>query len=187
VSDSRTSRGSAGNVRNIRKCRAGFYVSQQVNCTPPLSSSNHYVILDVDAIEENSRPLSDPTDETLIAPDVQSMPTTPSHPVYPPYLKRWEWRLPHQYVVASTPSENSLHLKVEVVTMDTQQLISFMALLDCEATSLFMEKGFVDWNKITTRTLMCPIPVYNIDGTWNEAGSICEVVDVILRYKDHSK
>jgi hypothetical protein len=68
-------------------------------------------------------------------------------------------------VVTSTPSENSLHLKVEIVTMDTQQLISFMALLDCGATSLFVDKGFVDQNRITTRTLSHPIPVYNIDGT----------------------
>src|SRR6267154_354915 len=87
----------------------------------------------------------------------------------------------------STSSENSQHLKVEIVTTDTQQLISFMAILDCGATGLFMDKGFVDWNRITTRTLSCPIPVYNIDGTLNEAGAICEVVDVILRYKDHSE
>jgi len=90
-------------------------------------------------------------------------------------------------VVASTPSENSLHLKVEIVTTDTQQLISFMALLDCGATGLFVDRGFVDRNRITTRTLSRPIPVYNIDGTLNEAGSIREVVDVVLRYKDHSE
>jgi hypothetical protein len=81
--------------------------------------------------------------------------------------------------------ENSLHLKVEIVTMDTQQLISFMTLLDCKATGFFIDQGFVDQNRITTRTLSCPIPVYNIDGTLNETGSIREVVDVVLRYKDH--
>src|SRR6267154_6572845 len=37
------------------------------------------------------------------------------------------------------------------------------------------------------RTLSHPIPVYNIDGTLNEAGSIHEVVDVVLCYKDHSE
>jgi hypothetical protein len=154
---------------------------------PSLSSSNCYTILDVDLVEENLTPPSDPTDETMIDPDVQSMPTTPSHPVYPPHLKQWEQRLLCKYVVASTPSKNSLHLKIEVVTMDTQQLISFMALFNCGATGLFMDKGFVDQNKITTRILTHPIPVYNINGTRNEAGSICEVVDVILHYKDHSE
>jgi hypothetical protein len=29
--------------------------------------------------------------------------------------------------------------------------------------------------------------VYNIDGTLNEAGSICKIVDVVLRYRNHSK
>src|SRR6267154_4076562 len=37
------------------------------------------------------------------------------------------------------------------------------------------------------RTLSHPIPVYNIDGTLNEAGSIHEVVDVVLCYKDNSE
>jgi hypothetical protein len=90
-------------------------------------------------------------------------------------------------VVASTPSENSLHLKVEIVTTDTQQLVSFMALLDCGATGLFVDQGFVDRNRITTKTLSRPIPVYNINETLNEAGSICEVVDVVLCYRDHSE
>jgi hypothetical protein len=181
MSDSGTSSGSAGNVE---KCRRGFYVLQQMNCTLPLSSCNRYAILNVNSVEENSTPPSDPTDEPTIAPNVQSTPTTPSHPIYPPYLKRW---VLCKYVVTSTPSKNSIHLKVEIITMDTQQLISVMALLDCGATGLFVDKGFVDQNRITTRILSHPIPVYNIDGTWNEAGSICEVVNVILHYKDHSE
>src|SRR6267154_4460809 len=187
MSNSRTSSGSAGNIGNIGKCRGGFYILQRVICTPPLSSRNHYAILDVDSVEENSTPPSNPTGKPTIAPDVQSTPTTPSHPVYPPRLKRWERRLPRKYVVTSTPSENSLHLKAEIVTTDTQQLISFMALLDCKATGIFVDKDFVDRNRITTRTLSHPIPVYNIDGTRNEAGSIREVMDDILRYKDHSE
>jgi hypothetical protein len=123
----------------------------------------------------------------MIVADIQLTPQAPSHSVYPPHLKQWEWRLPHRYVVTSTLSSNSLHLKVEIVTTDTQQLISFMALLDCRATGLFIDRGFVDQNRITTRTLSCPILVYNIDGTLNKAGSIREVVDVILHYKDHSE
>src|SRR6267154_1093335 len=171
----------------VGRCGRGFYVPQRVNSTPPLSTSNCYAILDVDLVEENSTLSSEPTDKAMIAADIQSTPLTPSHPVYPPCLKRWEWRLPHEYVVASTPSENSLHLKVEIVTTDTQQLISFLTLLDCGATSLFVDRGFVDQNRITTRTLSRPIQVYNIDGTLNEAGSIREVVDVILCYKNDSE
>ena len=32
-----------------------------------------------------------------------------------------------------------------------------------------------------------PIPVYNVDGTLNEAGSITEVVSLILHYNNHSE
>src|SRR6267154_3222640 len=115
----------------VGRCRRGFYVPQRVNSTPPLSTSNHYAVLDVDLVEENSTLSSEPTDKAMIAADVQSTPLTPSHPAYPPHLKRWERRLLRWYMVASTLLENSLHLKVEIVTTDTQQLISFMALLDC--------------------------------------------------------
>ena len=37
------------------------------------------------------------------------------------------------------------------------------------------------------RTLSAPIPVYNIDGSLNEAGSVTEVADLILRYNGHSE
>jgi hypothetical protein len=178
---------SRDSVEAVRRYGRGFYVPQWVNHTSPLSTSNHYALLDVDLVEENSTLPSKPTDEATIVADIQSTPQVPSHPVYPPHLKQREWRLLHRYVVTSTPSENSLHLKVEIVTMNIQQLISFMALLDCGATNLFVDQGFVDRNRITTRTLSHPIPVYNIDRTLNEAGSINEVVDVILHYKDHSE
>jgi len=40
---------------------------------------------------------------------------------------------------------------------------------------------------MNTRTLSHNIPVFNIDGSPNEAGQISEVVDVVLRYKTYSK
>jgi hypothetical protein len=32
-----------------------------------------------------------------------------------------------------------------------------------------------------------PIPVYNVDGTANDAGAITDIADVVLRYKNHSE
>jgi len=40
---------------------------------------------------------------------------------------------------------------------------------------------------INTQNISRPIPVYNVDGSPNEAGQIFEVVDMVLRYKTHSK
>jgi hypothetical protein len=42
-------------------------------------------------------------------------------------------------------------------------------------------------NRLPTRKLSQPIPVFNVDGTANEAGSISEVVDLIIRYDGHSE
>ncbi|KAG5734888.1 hypothetical protein E4T56_gene13773 [Termitomyces sp. T112] len=52
---------------------------------------------------------------------------------------------------------------------------------------LFLDTDYVQQYRLTTHPLSCPIPVYNVDGTLNEAGSICSVVDLVLHYQDHSK
>jgi len=40
---------------------------------------------------------------------------------------------------------------------------------------------------INTRSISCPIPVYNMNGSPNEADQISEVVDIVLHYKTHSE
>jgi len=40
---------------------------------------------------------------------------------------------------------------------------------------------------MNTWTLSCNIPVFNVNGSSNEAGQISEVVDVVLCYKTHSE
>jgi len=60
-------------------------------------------------------------------------------------------------------------------------------LLDSRATGNFIDKDFVRTKGISTRNISCPIPVFNVDGSSNEARQISEVVDVVLRYKTHSE
>jgi len=71
--------------------------------------------------------------------------------------------------------------------MDISELHSVKALLDCGATESFIDRDFVHSKGMNTRTLSHNIPVFNIDGSPNEAGQISEVVDVVLRYKTYSK
>jgi hypothetical protein len=40
---------------------------------------------------------------------------------------------------------------------------------------------------LTVQNLARPIPVYNIDGTLNEAGAISGIVDIVLWYKRHTE
>jgi hypothetical protein len=72
-------------------------------------------------------------------------------------------------------------------TTDTGEAFTSKALLNCGATDLFVNSDFVSQNRLTTRKLSCLIPVYNVDGTPNEAGSISEVWEAVLQYQDHSE
>jgi len=76
---------------------------------------------------------------------------------------------------------------VEIGTTDTSELHSVKALLDSGATRSFIDRDFVHSKGINTRTLSHNIPVFNVDGSPNEAGQISEVVDVLLCYKTHSE
>jgi len=71
--------------------------------------------------------------------------------------------------------------------MDTSELHSVKALLDSGVTGSFIDRDFVRSKGINTRTLSRNIPVFNVNGSPNEAGQISEVVDVLLRYKTHSE
>jgi len=51
----------------------------------------------------------------------------------------------------------------------------------------FIDRDFVQTKGINTRSISRPIPVYNVDGSPNEAGQISEVVNVVLHYKTHSE
>jgi hypothetical protein len=90
-------------------------------------------------------------------------------------------------VVASTPGPKSLHLKVELQTTDTGEVLATNALLDCRATGLFINTEYVKRKRLTVRNLVRPILLYNVDGTLNEAGAISGIVDVVLRYKGHTE
>jgi len=71
--------------------------------------------------------------------------------------------------------------------MDTSELHSVKALLDCEATESFIDRDFVYSKGMNTRTLSHNISVFNVDGFPNKAEQISEVMDIVLCYKTHSK
>jgi hypothetical protein len=102
-------------------------------------------------------------------------------------LANWECRLPKKFVIATTPSENSLNIDVEIETTDTAMKRNTNALVDCGSTGLFVDAKYVRANNISARRLTTPIPVYNVDRTANEAGAITEIADIILRYKGHAE
>ena len=145
--------------------------------TPPPRSANRFAVLEEETFTGNTSPPC----ETVCKDTPTSKP--PSRVRIP----KWERQLPKRYVVAATPGPRSLNLKVELQTTDTGDVLATNALLDCGATGLFIDSEYVRKNRLTVRTLACPIPVYNVDGTANEAGSIRGVVDLVLRYNGHTE
>jgi hypothetical protein len=81
----------------------------------------------------------------------------------------------------------SLAVEVEIELTDTAVKRHTQALIDCSATRCFIDIEWAKLNNIPTRPLTNPIPVYNVDGTANDAGAITDIADVILRYEQHSE
>jgi hypothetical protein len=81
----------------------------------------------------------------------------------------------------------SLAIDVEIESTDTVVRQCTQALIDCSATGCFIDIEWAKLNNVPMHPLTKPIPVYNVDGTANDAGMIMDVADVILRYANHSE
>jgi predicted aspartyl protease len=81
----------------------------------------------------------------------------------------------------------SLVVEVEIESTDTAVKRCTQALIDCGATGCFIDIKWAMLNNIPTCPLTKPIPVYNVDGTANDAGMITDIADVILCYENHSE
>ena len=90
-------------------------------------------------------------------------------------------------LIRNLSNRNSTELLIQVETVSSHHPIAVKALLDSGATGLFIDEDFVRAKNISPNRLPRTIPVYNIDGTPNQHGSIRETVDLIVRYKDHTE
>jgi hypothetical protein len=59
--------------------------------------------------------------------------------------------------------------------------------VDCGAIGCFIDIEWAKLNNVPICPLTNPIPVYNVDGTENEAGIITEITDLVLHYDNHSE
>ena len=101
---------------------------------------------------------------------------------------KWEKKLTSKLVIWSLKQGlNSILIPVHLKTTDTLEEVGIDALVNCGATGDFIDEGFVEQTKIPTQNLSQPIPVYNVDGSLNEAGSITKVADMVMTYKGHSE
>ena len=151
---------------------------------PPLLSSNRFSVLQIHNIPDIIEPARNDEDTQsipVLAPALTSAPALPCQP-------KWEKKLASKLVIRSLEQgPNSILIPVHLKTMDTLEEVGIDALVDCGATGDFINEGFVERTKIPTWSLSQPIPVYNVDGSLNEAGSITKVADMVMTYKGHSE
>jgi len=143
-----------------------------------LPLANRFAVLDV---EEVNTEIREPID---IPPFFPSAPVRTALPRRP----KWEKRLPKRLSANTLDTcGTSIILPIEIGTTNTSEVHSVKALLDSGATGNFIDKDFVRTKGISTRSISCPIPVFNVDSFPNKAGQISKVVDVVLCYKTHSE
>jgi len=165
-----------------QRLRSRIFLSQRVNSTPSLSYHDCFSVLPTCSLNETVEPsidMQNPISKNLIV--------IPTEIVWN-RCPKWEWQLPSKLVIASAEDgSTSLKLKVELETTDTGEVKSVNSFVDSGATREFINRHYAKSNQLYTQKLSEPIPVYDVDGTLNEAGSITEVVDLILRYRNHSE
>ena len=147
--------------------RSGFCVAWPA-ISAPQSPVNKFTVLTVE-------------DPNTIDSELTNAPP-PNPPLLAPLRKpKWEKRLPKLLSISALDARRtSLLLPVEIGTTDMSELHSIKALLDCRATGSFIDRDFVRSKGMNTQTLSRNIPVFNVDGSPNEAGQISEVVDVVF-------
>jgi hypothetical protein len=81
----------------------------------------------------------------------------------------------------------SLVVDMEIESTDIAVKRCTQALIDCDATGCFIDIEWAKLNNVPTRPLTKLIPVYNVDGTAKDAGTIPDIANVILHYENHSE
>jgi hypothetical protein len=131
-------------------------------------SSNRFSVLEVQPCDES-------ISNTIESPPPQNSVST------------FSLQSPWPCLIRSIHPSRSLVVKLQLQTLNNMQVLSTSALVDCGATGEFIDSNFVQKHKLQAHTLDKPIPVYNVDGSRNEGGSIREQVELIVRLGDHSE
>ena len=96
--------------------------------------SNYFNVLTVEEISDSSV-------------DEKDTPKKPELPTKLPRRPKWERRLPERLEIdVAEPGSDSLYLRVEIESTETQRKQGIRALVDCGATGLFIDREYVKSN-----------------------------------------
>ena len=138
---------------------------------------NKFVILKVKKNTENNSDLSN----TLVCFTPMSSIALSKHP-------KWEKKLfLHPKINALNAYKVFLYLSVSLKTINTVETVSVCALVNSDATRIFINCNFVEKHYLNTYELSRPILIYNINSTSNKNRCISDIVNVMLWYQSHSE
>src|ERR1700690_2675964 len=115
--------------------------------------------------------------ENILSPELFSNPLASTPPTLPVSTT--------EFLIRSANPNRSPKVNISLTALDTKMRINIDSLLDCGATELFLDSDFVERTGLTTRRLSSALPIYNVDGTLNESGSVKEAVDLMISYNGH--
>lgn len=98
-----------------------------------------------------------------------------------------ELRQPWQYVRRQSTHGKDLVKEVHIKTLEGIRSFTTKALIDSGCTGSAMNCSFVAEHKILTHDMAAPIPVYNVDGTMNQAGAITAYTEVCIIIRDYAE
>ncbi|KAG1865755.1 hypothetical protein C8R48DRAFT_600850, partial [Suillus tomentosus] len=87
-------------------------------------------------------------------------------------------------VFLKTKSE---HFYIPITLKGKRRQAEVKALVDCGASTLFISRKFVKKHDVQCRKLLRPIPVKNIDGSLNAAGSMTHFAELGLKIGNHEE
>src|SRR5467141_2360613 len=90
-------------------------------------------------------------------------------------------------LIRSSTLRRGMELPLRIHTIGSNTPLLINALIDSGATSRFINIDYIRSKNLCTQRLPRAIPVYNVDGTLNDAGYITEVVDLMVHHGDHSE
>jgi len=149
-----------------------------VSSAPPLLSSNCFSVLEIYDVPDLLQ--GETSDE-----DAQPIPHTETRKPCQPKL---EQRLNRKLIICSLDKgPNCIMLPIHLKMTNTLEEAVTEAMVNTSTTGVFINRDFIEQAKLPTHQLSQLIPVYSMDGTPNEAGSINKVIDVVMTYDGHSE
>ena len=94
--------------------------------------------------------------------------------------------IPEDTFVRSVRPTQQIYLSIQIASASSRNDFTKLgALLDSGANAIFIDKTWAEKHKVPLTPLQNPIPVYNVDGTWNSAGSITHTAELIVEFQGH--